>query len=268
MVETQSRASAGARFYQQFIGGEWRDALAGGTFERYSPADGSLVETIPWGGVEDARLAIDAARTAFDAGAWSRSPATQRATVLRNIAAKLREELAPMGALLSREVGKPINMAVAEVRGAAEVYDYFAALALDMKGDAITNFVPDAIGITVHEPVGVVGIITPWNFPMSLIARKLAPALAAGCTVVAKPSEFTAGTTYEIMPTVRCVVAYEAQGGARIGFEEIVFHIERGDLIDTWNTEPRPLHRPAHLRRPARTTSTWCRSSRTSRRSS
>jgi aldehyde dehydrogenase (NAD+)/betaine-aldehyde dehydrogenase len=198
VVETRSPAAAGARTYQQFIGGAWRDALTGATFERYSPADGSLVETIPWGGAEDARLAIHAARTAFDAGAWSRSPATQRATVLRNIAAKLRHELAPMGALLSREVGKPINMAVAEVRGAAEVYDYFAALALDIKGDAISNFVPDAVGITVHEPVGVVGIITPWNFPMSLIARKLAPALAAGCTVVAKPSEFTAGTTYEL----------------------------------------------------------------------
>jgi aldehyde dehydrogenase (NAD+)/betaine-aldehyde dehydrogenase len=69
---------------------------------------------------------------------------------------------------------------------------------MDIKGDAISNFTPDALGFTVHEPVGVVGIITPWNFPMSLIARKLAPALAAGCTIVAKPSEFTAGTTYEL----------------------------------------------------------------------
>jgi aldehyde dehydrogenase (NAD+)/betaine-aldehyde dehydrogenase len=81
---------------------------------------------------------------------------------------------------------------------AADVYDYYAGLALDMRGDAITNYVPDAVGLTVHEPVGVVGVITPWNFPVLLITWKLAPALAAGCTVVAKPSEFTAGTTFEL----------------------------------------------------------------------
>jgi acyl-CoA reductase-like NAD-dependent aldehyde dehydrogenase len=184
--------------YKLFVGGTWCDPIDGQAFERFSPADGSLVETIPWGGVEDARVAIDAARTAFDAGSWSTSPASQRAAVLRNIASRMRDELDSLGALLSREVGKPIRMATAEVRGAADVYDYYAGLTLDLKGDAITGFVPDAVGLTVHEPVGVVGIITPWNFPMSLIARKLAPALAAGCTVVAKPSEFTAGTTFEL----------------------------------------------------------------------
>src|SRR6185295_19345340 len=87
---------------------------------------------------------------------------------------------------------------IAEVAMAADVYDYYAGLALDMRGDAITNFAPDAVGLTVHEPVGVVGVITPWNFPVLLISWKLAPALAAGCTIVAKPSEFTAGTTFEL----------------------------------------------------------------------
>jgi aldehyde dehydrogenase (NAD+)/betaine-aldehyde dehydrogenase len=199
VVQTREQVTpAEARSYQQFIAGEWRDATTGATFERYSPADGQLVETVPWGDAEDARRAIDAARAAFDAGAWSHSPATQRATVLRNIATKLREEIDFMGGLLSREVGKPRRMAIAEVRGAADVYEYYAGLALDIKGDSITNFVPDAVGLTIHEPVGVVGIITPWNFPMSLIARKIAPALAAGCTIVAKPSEFTAGTTFEL----------------------------------------------------------------------
>ena len=104
----------------------------------------------------------------------------------------------PLAQLLSKEVGKPQNMAIAEVAMAADVFDYYAGLALDMKGDAITNFVPDAIGLTVKEPVGVVGIITPWNFPVLLITWKLGPALATGCTVVAKPSEFTAGTTFEL----------------------------------------------------------------------
>ncbi|HEY7801682.1 MAG TPA: aldehyde dehydrogenase family protein, partial [Dehalococcoidia bacterium] len=154
--------------------------------------------TIPWGDAEDARKAIDAARAAFDAGTWSKAPATQRAQVLRAIAAKIREQLLPLARLLSKEVGKPTNMAIAEVAMAADVYDYYAGLALDITGDAITNFTPDAVGLTVHEPVGVVGVITPWNFPVLLISWKLAPALAAGCTIVAKPSEFTAGTTFEL----------------------------------------------------------------------
>jgi aldehyde dehydrogenase (NAD+)/betaine-aldehyde dehydrogenase len=187
-----------AKSYQQFINGDWTPSSSGETYTRNNPANGAPVETIPWGGVEDARKAIDAARAAFDAGSWAKAPAAQRANVLRQAAAKIRAELMPLAQLLSQEVGKPVNMAVAEIAMAADVYDYYAGLALDMRGDAITNYVPDAVGLTVHEPVGVVGVITPWNFPVLLITWKLAPALAAGCTVVAKPSEFTAGTTFEL----------------------------------------------------------------------
>jgi aldehyde dehydrogenase (NAD+)/betaine-aldehyde dehydrogenase len=198
VVETKDAKTAEARVYQQFIGGEWQVPAAGETYDRMNPADGTVVETIPWGNVEDARRAIDAARAAFDSGAWWKAPATTRASVLRNVASKMRAELMPLAQLLSQEVGKPTNMAVAEIAMAADVYDYYAGLALDIKGDAITNFAQDAVGLTVHEPVGVVGVITPWNFPVLLITWKLAPALAAGCTIVAKPSEFTAGTTFEL----------------------------------------------------------------------
>ncbi len=198
VVETKDADAPSARAFQQFIGGQWVAGATGETYERRSPATGDVVETIPWGGVEDARRGIDAARAAFDAGTWSKAPATQRAQVLRSIAAKVREQLLPLAQLLSKEVGKPTNMAIAEVAMAADVYDYYAGLALDIRGDAITNYAPDAVGLTVHEPVGVVGVITPWNFPLLLISWKLAPALAAGCTVVAKPSEFTAGTTFEL----------------------------------------------------------------------
>src|SRR4029079_12269725 len=106
-------------------------------------------------------------------------------------------------------------MAVAEVAMAADVYDYYAGLALDVKGDSITNFVPDAVGLTVHEPVGVVGVITPWNFPVLLITWKLAPALAVGCTIVAKPSEFTAGTTFELARIIN--EAGAPAGGVKAG---------------------------------------------------
>ena len=199
VVETKDApAAAQGKTYQQFINGQWVAGTTGETYARSNPADGTPVETIPWGGIEDTRKAIDAARAAFDGGAWSKAPAQQRANVLRQTAAKIRDELVPLAQLLSKEVGKPQNMAIAEIAMAADVYDYYAGLALDMKGDAITNFVPDAVGLTVKEPVGVVGIITPWNFPVLLISWKLGPALASGCTVVAKPSEFTAGTTFEL----------------------------------------------------------------------
>jgi len=198
VAPTKQPTATDARAYRHFIAGDWTAGASGETYDRRNPADGTLVETIPWGNAEDARRGIDAARAAFDAGAWSKAPATARAAVLRKTAEKVRAELLPLAQLLSKEVGKPVNMAVAEVAMAADVYDYYAGLALDMRGDAITNYVPDAVGLTVHEPVGVVGVITPWNFPVLLITWKLAPALAAGCAVVAKPSEFTAGTTFEL----------------------------------------------------------------------
>ncbi len=194
----EAPAVAQAKVYEQFINGQWVAGTTGETYTRANPANGSLVETIPWGGVEDARKAIDAARAAFDAGTWSKAPATQRANVLRAAAAKIRTEMVALGQMLSKEVGKPQGMAIAEIAMTADVFDYYAGLALDIKGDAITNFANDAVGLTVHEPVGVVGIITPWNFPVLLISWKLGPALASGCTVVAKPSEFTAGTTFEL----------------------------------------------------------------------
>ena len=199
VVETKDAGAASAvRWYDQFIGGEWVAGASGETYTRTNPATGAAVEVIPWGDLEDTRKAIAAARKAFDAGTWSKAPATQRAAVLRKIAEKMRGELVPLARLLSKEVGKPQGMAIAEIAMAADVYDFYAGLALDIRGDAITNYAPDAIGMTVHEPVGVVGVITPWNFPVLLITWKLAPALAAGCTIVAKPSEFTAGTTFEL----------------------------------------------------------------------
>jgi aldehyde dehydrogenase (NAD+)/betaine-aldehyde dehydrogenase len=215
VVETKDAKTAEAKVYQQFIGGDWVAPAEGATFDRKNPANGDLVETIPWGGEEDVRKAIDAARKAFDSGSWSKAPAAQRAQVLRNVAAKLRENLMPLAQLLSKEVGKPNGMAIAEVAMAADVYDYYAGLALDIRGDSITNFAPDAVGLTVHEPVGVVGIITPWNFPVLLISWKLGPALAAGCTVVAKPSEFTAGTTFELAKII-------AEAGAPAGVINVV----------------------------------------------
>src|SRR4051794_33497692 len=121
VTTTKPDSATSAKAYQQFIAGDWTAPASGETYDRTNPADGTLVETIPWGNVEDTRRAIDAARAAFDSGAWSKAAATTRAAVLRATAAKLREQLMPLAQLLSKEVGKPVNMAVAEVAMAADV---------------------------------------------------------------------------------------------------------------------------------------------------
>ncbi|MCH8160428.1 MAG: aldehyde dehydrogenase family protein [Chloroflexi bacterium] len=197
-MTTQTAPQTEAKIYQMLIEGQWVPAKSGETFERLNPANGTLVGTYPLADIADVDLAVDAARRAFDGGAWSNAPAKQRHDVLRKIADGLRGSIGPMATLLAQEVGKPLNMAMGEVAMSADVYDYFAGISLDMHGEAITQFAPDAIGLTVQEPVGVVGVITPWNFPLLLVSWKLAPALAAGCTVVAKPAQLTPGTTLEL----------------------------------------------------------------------
>lgn len=187
-----------ARTYQMLIDGRWVAADSGETFGRLNPANGKLVGTYPLADIPDVDLAVDAARRAFDGGTWSNAPARQRHDVLRKVADGIRANIGPLAALLAQEVGKPLNMAMGEAALSADVYDYFAGISLDMHGEAITQFAPDAVGLTIQEPVGVVGVITPWNFPLLLVTWKLAPALAAGCTVVAKPAQLTPGTTVEL----------------------------------------------------------------------
>ncbi|MGB2695745.1 MAG: aldehyde dehydrogenase family protein [Dehalococcoidia bacterium] len=195
-TETKSRTEA--KTFQMLIGGEWVNAKSGKTFERLSPANGELVGTYPLADTEDVDAAVDIARSVFDSGAWSNAPAKQRHDVLRKVADGLRANIAPMATLLAQEVGKPLNMAMGEVAMAADVYEYFAGLTLDLHGESITQYAPDAVGLTIHEPIGVVGVITPWNFPLLLLSWKVAPALAAGCTIVAKPAQLTPGTTIEL----------------------------------------------------------------------
>src|SRR3989304_4482356 len=100
--------------------------------------------------------------------------------------------------LLPRGGGKPLSEAGMEVAMTADVFDYYAGLALNVKGQVVSNYVDDALGLILKEPVGVVGIIPPWNFPLPLVTWKAAPALAAGCTIIMKPATYTPCTTYEL----------------------------------------------------------------------
>jgi acyl-CoA reductase-like NAD-dependent aldehyde dehydrogenase len=214
------------RRWQMLIDGAWVDARSGATFDRTSPANGERIGTYPDGEAVDAERAVEAARRAFDDGRWSAASARARSMVLRRTADLLRTQAESLTRNIAIEVGKPVKRAAAEVQGAAEVFDYYAGLALDLRGEAITQQVADSIGLVVREPVGVVGVITPWNFPLLLVAWKLAPALAAGCTAVCKPSHFTPGSTLELgrllleagLPAgVVNVVTSERDNGAVVG---------------------------------------------------
>ena len=198
-TETAKPQAVTGKSYQLLINGQWVAPKSGETLERRYPANQDVVvATFPKADHVDTDAAIKAARDTFDSGAWSNAPARQRATVLRKTADKIREEMNDLARLLASEVGKPIGEASLEVALTADVFDYYAGLALDVKGQVVSNYVNDAVGMILKEPVGVVGIITPWNFPLILATWKLAPALAAGCTTVIKPATYTPCTTYEL----------------------------------------------------------------------
>lgn len=184
------------RSYQNLINGKWVTPSSGETYERKSPVTGQTIVQIAWSNKADTDMAIQAARQTFDKGDWPKSKARTRHDILRKTAEILRAKTNELAQNLCEEVGRPFAMCMGEVLMTADVYDYFAGLALDIKGESITQYDNTAIGLTVHEPVGVVGIITPWNFPLVLVSWKIAPAIAAGCTMVIKPSEFTPSSTF------------------------------------------------------------------------
>jgi acyl-CoA reductase-like NAD-dependent aldehyde dehydrogenase len=198
-TEAAAPTAVNGKEYQLLINGEQVPASSGETLERRYPANTDVVvATFPSATAEDVDRAIAAARAAFDSGSWAKAPARQRADVLRKCAQIIRDEMQDLAKLLASEVGKPVSEAGMEVALTADVFEYYAGLAMNVKGQAVSNIVDDALGLILKEPVGVVGIITPWNFPMLLATWKLAPALAVGCTTVIKPATYTPCTTYEL----------------------------------------------------------------------
>lgn len=198
-TETTAPSAVTGKDYNLFINGQWTAPSSGETLERRYPANNdTVVATFAKANAEDVDTAVQAARKAFDSGSWSKAPARQRANVLRKTADLIRNEMNELARLLASEVGKPLSEASMEVALTADVFEYYAGLALNVKGQAVTNYVDDAVGLILKEPIGVVAIITPWNFPMLLATWKIAPALAAGCTTVVKPASYTPCTTYEL----------------------------------------------------------------------
>ena len=182
------------------IDGEEGPAAGGEEFYRENQADTRQVATAAAkGSADDARAAIDAARRAFDSNTenWIYNYKL-REQVLYRTAQLLRENTPRLAEIVSLEVGMPIRQAIPHVGAAADIFEFYAGLAGKLYGESFTLPTGSMINL-VKEPIGVIGMITPWNFPLTQTARKVAPALAVGCTVVVKPASYTPATTYELV---------------------------------------------------------------------
>ncbi len=172
-----------------FIDGKWLPADDGRTFEVTDPSNGQVIGTAADAGAAEADRAIAAAEAAF--GPWSRTTAYQRAEVLWTAHRLMTERAEELAALMTAEQGKPLKAARNEVRYAADFLSWFAEEAKRVYGSTIPSPRPEQRLSVLRQPVGVVAGITPWNYPISMITRKVAPAVAAGCTIVLKPAEQT-----------------------------------------------------------------------------
>jgi len=183
------------RTFGFFVDGRFVDAGGRDRFERLSPAHDVPVTLIPKCTKEDVDLAVAAARRAFEDGIWSRIPAAERADVLLSAARILRRRADEIAYWETLENGKPISQARGEVDGCAGMFEFAAGLARALHGDSFNNLGDSLFGIVTREPIGVVGLITPWNFPFLILCERVPYILAAGCTIVVKPSEVTSATT-------------------------------------------------------------------------
>jgi len=206
--------------HRLLIGGEWVDAVSEQTLEVHDPGTGEIVGHIPNAGAADVDRAVMAARQAFDSGPWSKMPGAERGKLIWKLATRLEElsdELAEIEAL---DAGKPLAYAkMADLPLTRSLYYYFAGWASKIAGQTLELSRPGEFhAYTLREPVGVVGLITPWNFPLVLAAYKLAPALACGCTAVLKPAEQTSLSTLRLGEIIQ-----------EVGFPPGVVNILTGD---------------------------------------
>jgi succinate-semialdehyde dehydrogenase / glutarate-semialdehyde dehydrogenase len=172
---------------QAYVNGAWIDSDA--TFEVTNPADGATLATVPNLGADDARKAIDAAHAAFPA--WAAKTGKERAGILRKWYDLMIQHADDLAALMTAEQGKPVPEAKGEVMYGASFVEWFAEEAKRVSGDVLASTWSDKRMVVLKQPIGVCAAITPWNFPIAMITRKVAPAIAAGCTIVLKPAEQT-----------------------------------------------------------------------------
>jgi len=211
--------------YGLWIAGEQRDARKGATFTRTSPYTGDVVSEYANADEADAQEALDAARRTFESGAWANASAWDRHVVLKRTAELLRENAQTIAERVALEAGKPVNLTLGETVVSARAFDFYAGAVLADEGEAISHRVPNALGLVLHEPVGVVSMITAWNFPLAQVAQKSGAALAAGCSIVLKPSHFCSSPAM-------LLAEYLHEAGLPAGvFNVVPSDLDRGVLV-------------------------------------
>jgi succinate-semialdehyde dehydrogenase/glutarate-semialdehyde dehydrogenase len=217
---------------RNFIAGEWQPARQAALMPVFDPATQASIAEVADSTPEDARAALDAAHAAFPA--WRERAGRERAQILRKWNDLIVANQDDLAKIISSEQGKPLTEARGEVLYGASYVQWFAEEATRIHGDVIPAPVRGKKLMAVKEPVGVVAVITPWNFPLAMIARKLAPALAAGCTVVAKPAEDTPLTALAL-------VALAEEAGFPPGTINIVTasRARTPDVVDVWLADAR-----------------------------
>src|SRR5438128_11561259 len=188
-VRSRPMATATAALKRLYIDGKWCEADNGRTLGVINPATEEVIAEVAYGGRAEARRALEAAHRAMPG--WMKLTAWDRAKVLKKTADLMRERLDAIARTMTLEQGKPIAEAKAEILHSADTFEWFAEEGKRAYGQVIPNSQPGKRHVTLKHPVGVVGAISPWNFPITLQSRKIAPALAVGCTVVAKPASQT-----------------------------------------------------------------------------
>jgi betaine-aldehyde dehydrogenase len=191
-VKTPAKTPAkkAVKISEMLIGGKFAGAASGATREIFDPASGELVGVVPESSREDVKQAVLAARGAFDRGPWRKTPALERGKLLLKIGEMIRADAKALAELEVRNMGKPLAEAEYDVADAANCFEFYGGLATKIHGETMS--VPaNSLSFVLREPVGVCGQIIPWNYPLLMAAWKMAPALAAGCTLVLKPSELT-----------------------------------------------------------------------------
>ncbi|MBF0276608.1 MAG: aldehyde dehydrogenase family protein [SAR324 cluster bacterium] len=184
--------------FKIFINGQWSSSNSGELIERRSPGHGTPVSHWPSGNERDIDEAVSAARIAFEKGPWPRMSCGERAEILYRTADLVLENFEDLALTETLETGKPINQSRGEIQGAAEIWRFAAGAARTLHGETFNNLGEHMIGLVLREPIGVVGLITPWNFPFFILAERLPFILASGCTTVVKPAETTSGSTLKL----------------------------------------------------------------------
>src|SRR5471030_2393073 len=228
--------------YKMYIDGQWIAAASGEHFESHNPFTGKPWALIPRGNAKDVDRAVQAARKAFTSGAWPNMNATRRGALLRKLGDLITDKSKALAEIEVRDNGKLYAEMSAQTAYMAQWYYYYGGLADKIEGQVIPIDKPDTFNYTRFEPLGVIGAIIPWNSPLLLTAWKLAPALAAGNTVVLKPSEFTSASAFEFAKLVKeagfpaGVVNVISGFGNEIG-DELVLHPDVAKITFTGGTQ-------------------------------